>query len=63
MDAVTYFRTYLLHEAQSFKRFSATQEIPRIYGTQRFVTAFTSAHHLSLSWTSSIQSIAPLPLP
>ena len=27
------------------------------YGTQRFITSFTSAHHLSLSWTSSIQSM------
>jgi len=31
------------------------------YGTQRFITAFTSAHHLSLSWASSIQSIPPHP--
>jgi len=27
------------------------------YGTRRFITAFTSARHLSLSWTSSIQYI------
>ena len=26
-----------------------------------FITAFTSAHHLSLSWTSSIQSVLPQP--
>jgi len=30
-----------------------------VYGTRRFVTAFTSARHLSLSWASSIQSIPP----
>ena len=30
-------------------RFSASQEIPRIYGTRRFITAVTSAHHVSLS--------------
>ena len=29
------------------------------YGTRRFITAFTSARHLSLSWTSSIKSIPP----
>ena len=29
------------------------------FGTQRFVTAFTSARHLSLSAASSIQSIPP----
>ena len=28
--------------------------------TPRFITAFTSAHHLSLSWASSIQSIPHL---
>ena len=27
------------------------------YGTGRFITAFTTAHHLSLCWASSIQSI------
>ena len=38
-----------------------SQEIPRIYGTQRFITAFTNGHHLSLSWASLIQSIPPHP--
>jgi len=28
---------------------SASQEIPRIYGTRKFITAFTSARQLSLS--------------
>ena len=43
---------YLLH----------TQEIPCIsfHRTQRFITAFTSARHLSLSWTSVIQSVTSL---
>jgi hypothetical protein len=31
------------------------------YGTRSFLTAFTSAYHLSLSWASSIQSILPHP--
>ena len=31
-------------------QFSPGHEIPRIYGTQTFITAFTSARHLSLSW-------------
>ena len=42
-------------------RFSASQGIPRFYGTRRFITALTSAHHLSLSWSTSILSIPPLP--
>ena len=29
------------------------------YGTQRFITAFTSTCHLSLSWARSIQSMPP----
>ena len=38
-------------------RFSASQEISRIYGNQRFITALTRARHLSLSWATSIQSM------
>ena len=41
--------------------FSASQEIPRTLWNQRFITAFTSARHLSLFWASSIQSISPYP--
>jgi hypothetical protein len=35
------------------------KKFPASYGTRRFITAFTSARHLSLSWASSIQSIPP----
>jgi hypothetical protein len=31
------------------------------YGNRRFISAFTSARHLSLPWASSIQSIPPHP--
>jgi hypothetical protein len=41
--------------------FAASQQIPRIYGTPKFITVFTSARHLSLSWDRSIQSPQPLP--
>ena len=40
---------------------AAVQEIPRIFGTRRFITVFTSARHLSLSWANSIQSPQPPP--
>ena len=33
------------------------KKFPAFYGTRRFITSFTSAHHLSLSWTTSIQSM------
>jgi len=35
---------------------AASQEIPRIFGTRKFITVLTSACHLSLSWANSIQS-------
>ena len=35
---------------------AASQEIPRIFGTRRFITVLTSARHLSLPWAYSIQS-------
>ena len=38
---------------------AASQEIPRIFGTRKFLTVFTSARHLSLSCANSIQSPQP----
>ena len=48
--------TYSMEQSPSWeaKRSAASQEIPAFYGTRRFITAFTSARHLSLSWASSI---------
>ena len=37
------------------------EKFPPFYGTRRFITAFTSARHLSLSWASSIHSKPPHP--
>jgi len=37
------------------------KKFPAFYGTTRFITALTSARHLSLSWVSSIQSTHPHP--
>ena len=42
-------------------QFSASQEIPRFYGTHRFIMAFTNARHVSPSWASLIHSISPHP--
>jgi hypothetical protein len=41
--------------------FAASQEIPRIYGTRKFLTVPTRARHLSLSWANYIQSPRPPP--
>ena len=40
-----------LNGSQTVKKF------PAFYGTRRFITAFTSARYLSLSWARSIQSM------
>jgi hypothetical protein len=40
---------------------AVSQEIPRIFGTRKFLTVLTSARHLSLSWANPIQSPQPLP--
>jgi hypothetical protein len=58
---LTYLLTYLRHGAESFLRswpvkFAASQEIPRIYGTRKFLTLPTRACHPSLSWANSVQS-------
>ena len=37
------------------------KNFPAFYGTRRFIAAFTSASHLSLSWSISIQSMPPYP--
>ena len=41
--------------------FRLVKKFPAFYGTRRFLTAFTSPRHLSLSWASSIQSMTPHP--
>ena len=37
------------------------KKFPTFYGTRRFITTFTSAHHLSLSWARSIHSVLSHP--
>jgi len=32
------------------------KKFPALYGTRRFITVFTTAHHLALFWARSIQS-------
>jgi hypothetical protein len=49
----TYLLTYLLttwsRVLEKLTGFAASQEIPRIYGTPKFITVLTSVRHLSLS--------------
>ena len=41
--------------------FQLVKKFLAFYGTRMFITAFTNARQLSLSWASSIQSITPHP--
>ena len=65
---LTYLLTYVLtrwstvlleklNDSQLVKKF------PAFYGTRRFITAFTSARHPSISWDRPVQSMPPNPLP
>ena len=45
-----------------FEKLTGSQLVknfPAFYGTRRFITAFTSARHMSLSWARSVQSMPP----
>jgi len=57
------YLTYSMQPSPSWEanQFSAITKFPAFYGTWKFITAFTIAHHLSLSWTTSIQSMPPHP--
>jgi hypothetical protein len=55
--------TYLLSYFVLLEKLTGSQlvkKFPTCNKTWRFITAFTSAHHLSLSWASLIQSTSPL---
>ena len=64
---LTYVLTYSLTPwsrvlLENLIGFQPVKKFPAFYGTRRFITALTSAHHLSLSWASSIRSISPHPI-
>ena len=61
---LTYLLTYLLTPwsrvlLEKLTVLQLVKKFPAFYGTRKFITAFTSAGHLSLSWASLIQ---PIPL-
>ena len=61
---LTYLLTYLLHGAESFEKLTVSQlvkKFPAFNVTRRFIAAFTTARHMSLSWGRSIQSMPPHP--
>ena len=61
-----YLLSYLLTPCrrvllEKFTVFQLVTKFPSFYGTRRFITAFRSARHISLSWVSLIQSITSHP--
>ena len=62
----SYSTTYLLTPwstviLEKLPGFQLVQKFPAFYETRRFITALTSARHLSLPWASMIHSIPPHP--
>jgi hypothetical protein len=55
---LTPYSTVLL---QKLTGLQLAKKFPAFYGTRKFITAFTSVRHLSLSWASSVQFIPPRP--
>jgi len=64
MQPLSSILTYLLTPwsrvlLEKLNGFQLVKKFPTFYENRKFITAFTSAHHLSLSSVSSIQSIPP----
>ena len=62
--SITHSLTHSLYAAVLLEKltgFQPVKKFPTFYGTPSFTTAFTRVRHLSLSWTSSIQSMPPHP--
>ena len=61
-DYGTLVEWYSLHGADCLEKLTGSQpvkKLPAFYGIGRFITALTSARHLSLSWARSNQSMPP----
>jgi len=65
IDAIYQWRTDLLTPwctvLEKLTGLQLIKKFPAFHGTRRFITTLTSVRHLSLSWTSRIQSIYPHP--
>jgi hypothetical protein len=59
---ITYFLTpWSRVLPEKLTRPELLKKFPTFYGTRRFITVYTRARHLSLSWARSIQSAPPHP--
>ena len=61
---MAYLLNYLLisWNRALLEKSNGSQLVKKFYGARRFITAFASARHLSLSWARSIHSMPPIPL-
>jgi hypothetical protein len=59
IDKLSNYLTNWLHEACPSSESEPVKKFPAFYGTRRYITALIKAHHLSLSWSRSIQSMPP----
>ena len=59
INILTYLLTPWSRVLNNLTGFQLVKKFPAFYGTRKFITAFTNAHQLSLSWASSIHSIPP----
>ena len=48
-----------IHDSMEHNLSWEVKQFPEFYGTWRFITTFTTASHLSLSWARSIKSVPP----
>ena len=62
-SSIYYLLNPWIEESRAWEsnQFSSSLEIARVFGTRKFITAFTSASLLSLSRARSIQSMPPHP--
>ena len=58
---ITYLLSPWCRVLEKLTGLQLVKKFPAFHGTRRFITALTSVQHLSLSWTSPIQSIYPHP--
>jgi hypothetical protein len=56
---ITYSLTPWSRVLEKITGYQQVKKFPAFYGTQKFITAFIRARHLSLYWVSSVQSMPP----
>jgi len=61
VKSLTYLLTPWCRVLEQQTGLQLVKKIPAFHGIRKFITALISVRHLSLSWTSPVQSIYPYP--